>query len=119
MSIPASCPAKTMESTPGTERISPFKESSPINITLFKTSCEINPLAAKRPTAIGKSRPDPSFFKSAGAKLTVTLSTGNAYPEFRIADCTRSLDSFTATAGSPTISKEGTARLISTSTVIT
>ena len=117
--IPASRPARTMESTPGTERISPCKESSPINITDARTSFGITPLAASTPMAIGRSRQEPSFFKSAGAKFTVTFSIGKKYPEFRIADWTRSFDSFTETAGSPTISKAGDARLISTSTVIT
>jgi DNA processing protein len=99
--------------------ISPCKESSPMNITDARASFGITPLAASTPMAIGRSRQEPSFFKSAGAKFTVTFSIGKKYPEFRIADWTRSFDSFTETAGSPTISKAGDARLISTSTVIT
>lgn len=49
----------------------------------------------------------PSFFRSAGAKFTVILLTGNSRPEFLIAARTLSFDSLTETSGSPTMSIVG------------
>ena len=56
-----------------------------MNINLSTASCGITPADVNNPIAMGKSNPEPSFFKSAGAKFTVILSTGRAYPELRIA----------------------------------
>ena len=44
---------------------------------------------------------------SAGARLMVSLATGNVSPEAAIAARTRSRLSFTAASGSPTISNIG------------
>jgi hypothetical protein len=61
------------------------------------------------PSAIGKSKPLPSFLMSAGARLTVILLSGNGNSEFLIAAETLSRDSLTAESGRPTIKNMGTA----------
>ena len=50
--------------------------------------------AIKIPSAIGKSRQEPSLGRSAGAKLIVKRLVGNKKPLLIIADRTRSLLSF-------------------------
>ena len=57
---------------------------------------------------------------SAGARFTVIRLIGNSYPQFFIEALTRSLDSFTAVSGKPTISNDGIPleRSVSTSTRI-
>ncbi len=57
------------------------------------------------PIAIGRSKPEPSFFRSAGARLIVIRVGGISNPEFLIADRTRSRLSRTAASGSPTVLK--------------
>ncbi len=53
------------------------------------------------PTAIGKSKRVPSFFKSAGARLTVIFFAGAGMPLFLSAVRMRLLLSFTAVSGNP------------------
>jgi len=57
--------------------------------------------------AIGRSKAEPSFFMSAGARFIVIRFCGKGKPEFFIAAFTRSFDSFTALSGSPTVAKAG------------
>ena len=57
--------------------------------------------------AIGKSKRPPSLGRSAGAKLMVIRLLGNSNPAFKMALRTRSLLSFTAVSGRPTIEKPG------------
>ncbi|MPN40225.1 hypothetical protein SDC9_187761 [bioreactor metagenome] len=97
----------TIGRTPFIPLILPSRESSPAIRVFSRLSWLIAPMHAKIPAAIGKSNKAPSFFISAGARLTVILLTGNVNPEFVIAVLTRSLDSLTAESGSPTISKTG------------
>ncbi len=73
-------------------------------------------MAARTPRAIGRSKPAPSFFISAGAKFMVILRFGKSKPEFFIADLTLSFDSFTAVSGRQTILMAG--RPLHTSTSI-
>jgi len=68
------------------------------------------------PKAMGRSREDPSFLISAGARFTVILFTGKSNWEFFMAEVTLSFDSFTATSGRPTILNLGRPRARSTST---
>ena len=68
------------------------------------------------PTATGRSKVVPSFFMSAGARLTVIFLAGRLYPVFFIAARTLSLLSFTALSGKPTVENEGRPLEISTST---
>ena len=63
--------------------------------------------AIRIPIAIHKSNNDPSFFKLAGAKLTVILPKGNLKPLFNMALRTLSLDSLISIFGRPTIVKDG------------
>ena len=119
--IPWSRASTAIGSTPGTARTAPSKPSSPIiRKPLSSRACSA-PYAPRMPTAIGKSNPDPSFFRSAGARLTVIRVVGRSNPEFRIADCTRSRLSRTAVSGRPTMLKmafSSLAPLKSTSTSI-
>ena len=63
--------------------------------------------ATSIPTAIGRSNLPPSLGRSAGARLTVMWPAGSSKPQFASAARTRSLLSFTAVSGRPTIEKAG------------
>ena len=60
------------------------------------------PSADSTDSAIGRSRREPSFRRSAGARLTVTFRPGKGSPELRTAARIRSSLSRTAPPGSPT-----------------
>ncbi len=92
-----------IESTPRTGRSVPSSESSPTSrcSSLRPTV----PIAPKIPSAMGKSKPAPSFRTLAGARLIVTALLGYPNPEFSIADLIRSLLSRTAVSGIPTVIK--------------
>ena len=105
----------TIGSTPFTEFILPSSASSPINIISFGSS-STSSFAQRSDIAIARSNADPSFLIAAGAKLTVTLSFGNEYPELVIADLTLSPDSFTAVSARPTMVSFGIFLTISAST---
>ena len=94
----------------------PFNESSPQRMMLLSASCGSSPVAARIPMAIGKSKPTPSFFMSAGERFTVIFSKGNWKPEFFMADRIRSLLSLIAVSGRPTTENDGIPRVTSTST---
>ena len=51
---------------------------------------------------MGKSNPDPAFFKDEGARFTTTFSVGMVKPQARSAAFTRSRDSCTAASAIPT-----------------
>ena len=55
--------------------------------------------------AMGRSKPEPSFLMSAGARLMVIVVGRNEKPEFLIAARTRSRLSRTAASGRPTVWK--------------
>ena len=55
---------------PFTEFNFPSNDNSPINITFSIFSLSTSPRLASIPTAIGKSKNEPSFLISAGAKFT-------------------------------------------------
>ena len=59
-----------MGKIPFTLLIFPFNESSPTNAILSNSLFFIISIDIKIPTAIGKSKLEPSFFVSAGAKFT-------------------------------------------------
>ena len=108
-----------MGKAPLTGRSVPSNANSPNIISLSKYSFWTFPIAARMPMAMGKSNADPSLRISAGAKLIVTCFRGNLNPEFLMAAVTRSLLSFTAPSGSPTVINRGSfapERLASTST---
>ena len=96
----------------------PSRESSPKNTVLLKLFSIIISVAERSPIAIGRSKALPSFFISAGAKLTVIFFVGNFNPLFFIAAVTLSLLSLTALSGNPTIVKPGIcdSTFVSTST---
>ena len=64
-----------------------------------------SPVAARMPSAIGRSNDEPALRMSAGARLTVTRCGGNSKPELRIALRTRSRLSRTLASGRPTIAE--------------
>ena len=68
-------------------------------------------------SAIGRSNDAPSFFMSAGAKLTIIFLAGKENPEFFIAALILSRDSLIAISGNPTILNPGRPEPISTSAV--
>src|SRR4051812_1613608 len=94
----------------------PSSDSSPSNSTSSTLRRVTTPLAARTPSAIGRSNEDPAFRISAGARLTVTRCSGNSKPELRIALRTRSRLSRTEGSGRPTIVKPGSPNDTSTST---
>ena len=61
------------------------------------------PYAPRMPMAMGRSKPEPSFLMSAGARLMVMRVGGMSKPELRMAERTRSRDSRTAASGRPTV----------------
>ena len=66
--------------------------------------------------AMGRSYDGPALRVSAGARFTVIRRMGNSQPEFLMAARTRSLASWTAVSGRPTMEKDGSPGEISTST---
>jgi hypothetical protein len=76
----------------------------------------ICPVADRIPIAIGKSKAEPVFLTSAGAKFTVTRLAGNKKPAFLIAADTLSFASLTAPSGKPTVLNAGSWGETSTST---
>ncbi len=67
------------------------------------------PSAISMPIAIGRSKAEPSFLMSAGARFTTTCFRGKSKPVFLSAARTRSLLSLTAASGRPTVAKKGKA----------
>ena len=61
---------------------------------------------------MGRSKPEPSFRRSAGARLIVVFDGGMSYPLFFSAERTRSRLSRTAASGSPTVMKCASSSLI-------
>ena len=97
-----------MTNAPRTGRNAPDKDNSPANSWRCKRLPSICPLAAKIPSAMGKSKRPESLGKSAGAKFTVIRwLLGNSKPEFNKAERTRSLASLTSTSAKPTNVKLG------------
>ena len=107
-----------MDRAPLTLRKRPSSESSPTKTLSSSLLGSTSREQVKSPMAMGKSSPEPSLRKSAGARLTVIFVIGNGYSLLRSAAFTLSLDSRTAIAGSPTKSKLGRPLAMSTSTKI-
>ena len=87
---------------PRTGFTAPSSDNSPTNIVsarrVSKTCC----VAARIPTAIGKSKPEPSLRRSAGARFTTTFLAVMRRCEFSKAERIRCSLSFTALSGKPT-----------------
>ena len=113
---PFSFAAFVMGRIPFIGLISPFRASSPITIASSSLSKETWFEAARSAMAIGKSKFEPCFFNSAGARFTVFFSMGYLSPLFLMAERTLSLDSWTEMSPSPTILNEESPREISAST---
>jgi hypothetical protein len=101
--------ASAIASAPLTGRSSPDRPSSPAHSMFASMSASICPLAASRPSAIGRSKRAPSFGRSAGDRLTVMrLFAGNSSPLLCNAARTRSRDSLTSRSARPTRVKDAT-----------
>ncbi len=94
----------------------PSSASSPANRCRSSALGSTMPAAASTPSAMGRSKPVPSFRMSAGARFTVTFFEGSSKPQFLMADATRTLLSLTALSGKPTRAKKGRPSAMSTST---
>ena len=124
--IPFAAAVQAAALTALTGLMAPESSSSPMTRTLSSGSARPPdfwpspsgpcPAAPSTPKATGKSKPAPSFFKSAGERLIKTRSQGNSKPEFLMALFMRSRLSLTAPSAKPTMSIAGIPRLMSTST---
>ena len=117
--LPAARVEISIGNTPAQGRRAPSSASSPANRksgSLRRASSESCSLAARIPTAIGKSNWVPLLRSSAGLKLTVMRLRGKSNPLLRRAAITRSLLSFTSVSGRPTTDKVGIPGAMSTST---
>ncbi len=98
---------QAIANAPRIGRSAPVSDSSPANSRPSSTSGGSCPLAARMPSAIGRSKRPDSFGRSAGARLTVMRRTGNSKPQFCSAARTRSRLSRTSVSGRPTIENDG------------
>ncbi len=114
-SRPLATSAPTIGRVPGTGRISPPSDSSPINAGLARPA-RICSDPSRIPMAIARSREEPALRNSAGARLTVIRRGGNTNPAFRMAPRTRSRASCRAASPSPTMVSPGKPGATSTST---
>ena len=96
----------------------PLRESSPMIIASANGWDGIWFEAANSAAAMGRSKVDPVFLSSAGAKLMIFFWIGYVSWEFLIAERTRSLDSWTEVSPSPTTLNEESPREMSASTSI-
>ncbi len=92
---------------PGTCRNDPLSPSSPQKAIPSVQAGLSSPVATRSPTAIGRSRPAPPLRRPDGARLIVTLLSGQLIPLDKTAARTLSRDSRTAASGSPTMVKPG------------
>ncbi|MDR8960418.1 hypothetical protein FEP79_02786 [Burkholderia multivorans] len=120
-SAPPGCASRArphaIANAPRIGRSAPVSDSSPANSRPASASTGICPLAARMPSAIGRSKRPDSFGRSAGARLTVMRRTGNSNPQFCSAARTRSRLSRTSRSGRPTIENDGNPLARWTSTV--
>ena len=114
-STPKAGASSAMGKTPFTARTSPLRETSPIK-HFPRKSAEMFPMLCKIPIKMARSCMVPLFFTSAGAKFTVMRLAGSTTEMEFSAERMRSRLSRTDASGSPTISKCGCPRQISTST---
>src|SRR5687767_1780695 len=114
---PAARAESAMASAPRTARSSPVSESSPANSWPFNAGVASWPLAARMPSAIGRSKRLESFGSSAGARLTVMRRAGNSKWPWLSAARTRSRASRTSASGRPTMWNAGSPGPRCTSTV--
>ena len=75
---PRSSAEITIGSAPRTGRTEPSSESSPNTVKSFSASGARMPRQHSVASAIGRSNAGPSFFVSAGARLTVSREAGKA-----------------------------------------
>ena len=115
--VPVDATRRATGSAPRTARTLPSSPSSPTTTSSRKLSTGICPVAARMPSAMGRSNAVPSFLTSAGARFVVIRRGGTLKPEFASAAPTRSLLSLTEPAGRPTMNHCGSPKAQSTSTV--
>ena len=114
--IPASFAAHTIGSTPLTGLTVPSRLNSPIISVSCIALSFIIPFDTRIPTAIGRSKPVPSFLMSAGDILITIRCGASSMSEFFIAILTLSFASFTSEPRYPLISNVGRPHPTSVST---
>ena len=87
-------------------RTSPVRESSPAKHFPSRSGKECFVISISE-SKIGKSKDDPSFLTSAGARFTVFEPPNREMCDDLAAACTRPIASFTAVSGSPIILVRG------------
>ena len=108
--IPARRAASAQASAPGTGLSRPSSASSPTAAWPERRFAGICRDAASSARAIGRSKPDPSLRRSAGARLTVIRRRGHSSSALVMPLRTRSFASWQALSGRPTIENPGTPR---------
>ena len=74
--MPRSMAEITIGSAPRTGRTAPSNPSSPKAQVSARLRASSTPMQHSVPSAMGRSKAGPSFFKSAGARLTVSRAVG-------------------------------------------
>ena len=92
---------------PGTRRKAPSRPSSARNERPSTAGASSWPSAARTPTAIARSSPEPPLRRPDGARLTVIRFRGHPRPLDMTALRTLSRDSRQAASGNPTMAKPG------------
>ena len=95
------CALSVIASAPRIGRSSPVSANSPANSWVANAVAGICPVAARIPSAIGRSKRPDSLGRSAGARLAVILRAGNSKWAFCSAARTRSRLSLTSVSGRP------------------
>ena len=113
----SSAACRAMAKAPRIGRNSPESESSPANSCPSRLLGGICALAARMPSAMGRSKRPDSLGRSAGARFTVIRLPGNSKPELTMAARTRSRASRTSVSGRPTSVIPGSPLARCTSTV--
>ena len=102
--------ASAHASAPGTGRSRPSSASSPSAACSARRSAGSCRDAASTASAMGRSKPEPSFRRPAGARLTVMRRSGHSSSALAMPLRTRSFASWHALSGSPTMANAGTPR---------
>ncbi len=105
--LPSSAAAIAAGRAPITGTRDPSSDNSPNATQVSISSLGTISIAARSAIAIGRSKCDPSFGRSAGDRLIVIRLDGSAIDSVDSAERTRSRASLTALSGRPTMAKDG------------
>ena len=96
----------------------PSRDSSPTKAQPSISFCWSSPARMRTLIAIGRSKREPSFSRSAGARLITSFWLGKEKPELLMADLTRSRASEMVLEPMPTMLKLGRPLFLAPSTLI-